>query len=83
MNEVLNIENHESVSLQGATKLLSATATLAVICTDDITITITGNNLELAKLDLENKYVSFTGNVTCVKYSKRAGKVSLIKRIFK
>ena len=84
MNEIITIENSSNISIKGATKVVSSTASQAVVETKENTIIITGSGLEVKKLDLENGDVSFAGKVNNVKFTAvGAGKTPLLKRIFK
>ena len=83
MSEILNIENRNCICLQGATKVVSSTNTQAIVCSESGSIIISGTGLEVTKLDLDNKLVSFSGNITGIKFTKTSEKVSFIKRIFK
>ncbi len=84
MNELITIENSSSISIHGATKVVSSTQTQAVVETKDNTIIITGTGLEVRKLDLDNSEVSFLGKITNIKFTALGGnKVPLLKRLFK
>lgn len=81
--ESVTIENRSFIILTGATKMISSTETQSVVEVGDSNIVITGQNLEITKLDLENKEVNIKGTINSLKYSKKAEKTSLIKRLFK
>lgn len=81
--ENITIENRSFVVLTGATKMISSTETQSVVEVGDCNIIISGQNLEITKLDLENKEVNIKGAINSLKYSKKAEKTSLIKRLFK
>ena len=84
MSECLTIENYEKVELQGATKVVSATNNQAVIETTAKTIVLSGANLEITKLGLDNHLVCLSGTISSLKFSlKKKKKPSLLKRIFK
>ena len=48
------IENQTQTTITGATKILSSTNTQAVVELSNNTLVLTGNNIEITKLDLEN-----------------------------
>ena len=81
--ESLCIEDRKKLILTGATKVISSTITQAVVEVGDTNIVISGTNIEVTKLDLENKTVTFSGNINSVKYSAKTEKTSLLKRMFK
>lgn len=83
MNEKIIIENRNQISICGATKVLTSTATQAIVEVGDCNIVISGNNLEVKKLNLESKEVEFSGEISGIKYTKKAEKISFIKRVFK
>ena len=81
--ELISIEDRKKIVIKGATKVISSTTNQAVIEIGDTNLIISGTDLEVIKLDLENKLVEFTGNIIALKYSKKAEKTGLIKRWFK
>lgn len=84
MQESVLIENREKVKILGATKVVLSTQNQGVIETKDSLIVISGSELEVKKLDLENGEVSFHGKINSIKFSNGQGaKVPLLKRIFK
>ncbi len=83
MAELISIENQKKLYVKGATKVKSSTSTFAVIETSDSTININGSELEVIKLDLENKEVIISGNISQIKFLNNSPKQSFLKRIFK
>ncbi len=81
--ESLCIEDRKKLILTGATKVISSTSTQAVVEVGDTNIVISGTNIEVTKLDLDNKTVTFSGNINSVKYTAKTEKTSLLKRMFK
>lgn len=81
--ESLCIEDRKKLILTGATKVVSSTSTQAVVEVGDTNIVISGTNIEVTKLDLDNKTVTFSGNINSVKYTAKTEKTSLLKRMFK
>lgn len=81
--ETICIEERKKISLIGATRVVSSTNTQAVVEVGDSNVVITGTNIEVTKLDLENKTVNFTGSISSIKYAHKTEKTNLIKRIFK
>ena len=77
------IEDRKNLVLTGATKIVSSTDTQAVVELSENTLIITGSSLEITKLNLDNQEVSFTGTINSVKFSQKAEKKSLFKRLFK
>ncbi len=84
MSESVFIEDNNSISIKGAKKVVSSTQNQAVVETSTTTIVITGANIEVKKLDLDNEMVVFCGKTSNVKFSSLGGsKQPLLKRIFK
>ena len=73
-----------NICIKGANRVISSTPTQAVVETSTNSIIISGNNLEVKKLDLDNHEVTFSGKITNLKFSSPSGpKQPLLKRIFK
>ena len=81
--ETICLEDRKKLIVKGATKVVSSTTNQAVVEIGDCNIIISGTNIEVTKLDLENKEVIFAGNINSFKYMKKAEKTSFIKRLFK
>ncbi len=84
MNECITLQNYEKIEISGAKKIVSATSNQAVVETENKCIVLSGNNIEVTKLDLDNGIVSLSGTFSNIKFSVANGqKPSLFKRIFK
>ena len=83
MSESILIENSSSIQIKGVEKVVSSTATQAVVESKENTIVISGSGLEVRKLDLENGEVCFAGKVTNIKFNAKGDKMPLLKRIFR
>ena len=84
MSESIFIEDNNNITIKGAKKVVSSTQNQAVVETPTTTIVITGTNIEVKKLDLDNEMVSFCGKTSNVKFTTLGGnKQTLLKRIFK
>ncbi len=81
--ETICIEDRKKLSLVGATKVISSTSTQAVVEIGSCNVVIAGTNIEVTKLDLDNKIVNFSGEFNSIKYTNKAEKTNLIKRLFK
>ena len=77
------LEDKTKLTVKGATKILSSTSNQAIIQLHEQNLIVLGQNIEITKLNLENKEVCFSGNVVSIKFSQKAEKKGLIKRIFK
>ena len=79
----LYIEDQKKLKIIGAKKIISSTSTQALVETEENSLIIIGNELEITKLDLENKEVEFLGLITSVKYTNTAERKGFFKRLFK
>ena len=77
------LEDRKKLSLSGVTKIVSSTITQAVVEIGDDSLVVTGNDLEITKLNLENKEVSFSGIINSLKFGAKSEKRGFLKRIFK
>ncbi len=81
--ESLLLEDRKMLTIKGAIKMNSSTKTQSQITLEHGMVTIFGNDLEVTKLDLENKTVCITGTIANIKFCKKEEKLSLIKRLFR
>ena len=81
--ESITIEDRKKLSILGATKVISSTNTQAVVEVSGSSLVISGNNIEVIKLDLDNKQVVLSGNIGAVKYVTKTEKQPIFKRLFK
>lgn len=81
--ESICIEDRKKIVISGATKVVSSTSTQAVVEVGGSNVVISGTNMEVTHLDIENKQVSFSGNILGIKYTQKAEKTNLLKRLFK
>lgn len=77
------LEDKTKLTIRGATKVLSSTNTQAIIEMQDQNLIISGQNIEITKLNLENSEVIFNGEINSIKYSQKSEKKNIIKRLFK
>lgn len=81
--EWLNLQENV-LQIKGATKVVSSTPNQAVIETGEKCLVITGEGVEVKKLNLEEKEVCLGGNFSNIKIGQAGGKKGgLLKRIFK
>lgn len=83
MEDKVIIDSRKLITIFGATKVISSTLTQAVVEINDATMIISGSNIEVVKLNLDDKEVEFSGEIKEVKYSHKQEKTSFLKRIFK
>ena len=83
MSELITIENQNNIQINGATKVFSSTQNQAVVQCGESIVTISGSDMEVKKLDLDGRQVCFSGKICNIKFSNKAEKQPLLKRIFK
>jgi hypothetical protein len=81
--ENLNLNSQNFLTIQGAKKILSCTQSQALIETENKKIILSGNSIEVKKLNLENCEVCLYGLFTNIKFCDETEKKGLLKRIFK
>ena len=83
MEELISIENEKRMLIKGATKVISSLPNQCVIQTTLSTIVISGSNIEVKKLDIENTEIALEGSFNNIKFSQKGEKQPFFKRIFK
>ena len=73
---LLHLEG-ESFYIKGATKIISSSQTQAVIQTGESMVVLTGNNIEVKKLNLEEGEVCLNGNFSNIKLNEHSSKNNL------
>ena len=81
--ETICLEDRKKLVLNGATKMISSTTSQAVVEMSGSCLVVSGSNIEVTKLDLENKEVVFSGNINALKYIQKSEKGNFLKRLFK
>ncbi|MDD3232543.1 MAG: YabP/YqfC family sporulation protein [Clostridia bacterium] len=81
MDRILSLINQNSLSITGVEKVKNVNPNEIIIEIDGQMLIISGTNLEVQTLDLENSTLVVNGLITCIKYSTK--KPSFFKRIFK
>ena len=69
--------------LQGATKVISSSQSQAVIQCGESLVILSGNEIEVKKLELEKGEICLEGNFFNIKLGEQKTKQPLFKRIFK
>ena len=83
MNGILHMEGN-LLSITGATKVVSSTENQAVVEVGERCIVLTGEKIEVKKLNLEESEVCLEGVFANIKFTQASGKKgSFLKRIFK
>lgn len=82
MKYVLHLEN-DIFQIKGAKKVVSSTQNQAVVEVEDRTLIISGNEIEVKRLNLEDEEVCLAGKFNNIKLNSSEKKQPLLKRIFK
>ncbi len=80
VNESLALINRKSLKLEGLVEINSSSENLLSVKLKDTTLTITGQNLHIARLDIALGILEADGVIDGIKYGKQA---NIFKRIFK
>lgn len=83
MQELITIENQNKILVKGAKKVVSSLPTQVALETNLAIVIITGSDLEVKKLDIENAEVVINGKISNIKFNNPSDKQPLFKRIFK
>lgn len=78
---ILNLTNRQKLSLSGVEKVVVASNFKIELIASGSNLKITGENLEVEKLDIENGVLRVNGIVNEIKYNET--KTPLLKRLFK
>lgn len=79
----LIIDNRNSMSMTGVTKVISIDTDLVLLVTEQGKLKITGKNMQASTLDLDKGILELTGNFNTMVYSgEKQGALSL-KSLFK
>ena len=79
----LSLNKDKELTLTGAKKIISCTPNQCVIETDSNKTILTGQNIEVKKLDLDNELIVLQGDFYNIKLQTTEERKSLLKRIFK
>lgn len=79
-NESLTINNRKTLKLEGIIEINSSSETLISVKLKDTSLTITGQELHITRLDITLGILEADGIVDSIKYGKQA---NIFKRFFK
>lgn len=77
----ITLTNQTNLFLTGVTKVFNVCPNEIIVELGGKKLIIYGSNMEIQRVDLENKILIVDGIVTCIKYSQK--KQSFFKRVFK
>jgi sporulation protein YabP len=80
LNNRITIDNRNHISITGISKMLSSNETSINMLIKTTKLLITGKDIHIEKLDVDNGYLEASGTIDAVKY---CGNDGIIKRIFK
>jgi len=79
----LILENRTKLSLTGIKKVKSTEPTRIVVFLENCVLTITGNNLTVQNLNIQNGVLDITGLINSIIYSNKTNRKFSFKNIFK
>lgn len=80
LSENLSLISRKDLRLEGIVEVLATSDTLINIKLKDSPLSISGTNINITKLDIEQGILEATGNFESIKYNKSAG---FLKKLFK
>ena len=83
MESKINLLNRKDLSLHGITKVFTINQDVVQILVDNSVLTVSGENMEVKKLDVQNGELQIAGKINSLKFTDKKEKVGLFKRIFK
>lgn len=82
MEHTLNLVDRKFLTITGVEKVVSVKPDLLQVKTSAGDMVVSGQNIEVTKLDLEQHTINLSGKFDTVKYSEN-NKTPLLKKIFK
>lgn len=79
----LTIDFGQQFVIKGVTGIVESTDKSLVAYLGENTLSISGDNLNLVHLDVEQKHAVVSGIVSVVKYNRGKSKLSLLKKLVK
>ena len=79
----ISIENRLRTVITAVTEVISATEKMVNLKLEDGSLQISGEDLHINKLSLEEKILILDGRVDDIKYLNKTSSKSFLKRIFK
>lgn len=83
MENRLTLINQENLSISGIKKANVISETSVVLEMENSILQISGNSMEVKKLDVESGNIEISGKIYYIKFSGAKEKLSLFKKIFK
>lgn len=78
---ILNLANRTKLNLSGVEKVIATSETKVFLVVGGSALKISGQNLQVEKLDVENGLLRLDGIIDEIKYDQK--KVPFLKRLFK
>lgn len=78
----LSLSERKKLNMEGVEEVITFNESNIVIQTTEGTLTITGSDLNIEKLNLESSVVKINGYINSFKYSNKKNHQSLLKRLF-
>lgn len=75
--------NRKSLSLTGIEKVIGINENGLLVEVEGSSLSVSGRNLEVKKLDVESGNLEIEGNIDTIKYLDKKEKLGFFKRIFK
>lgn len=79
----LILDNRTALNITGVEKVIGANESRIQLQVSGSGLTVSGKDLHVSKLDVEQGFIEINGVISELKYSGSAGGGSLLKKIFK
>jgi len=78
--ENLNLSNRKNLKLEGIVEIKSSSENFLLVKLKDTSLSISGQNMHITRLDVSLGLLDIEGEIDCIKYGK---KTNFFKRLFK
>lgn len=81
LNNKITLDNRNYLSITGVSKMIACNDTIITMLIKTTKLTVSGKDLKVEKLDIDNGVLEATGTIDSIKYN--GSNDGLLKRIFK
>lgn len=82
-NDKLILINQKDLTITGIKKVLAVSETSISLLLESSTMHISGEKMEVKKIDVESGVLEVEGKIICIKYLTAKEKLNLFRKIFK
>ena len=82
-NSILTLTNRKKITLTNVNEIISSNETNIFLKVAQAKAQISGNSINITKLDIASGLLEAEGNFNCIKYDNKLGSRNIFKRLFK